>query len=84
VVVKVGQNWLRKTEDGKETTLDKQFVRMAFGEAFTNKLKRSLCGFVDIPVGDSKPLRLYQHPELKLMGAPTVQFSQSDGKDLCV
>ena len=57
---------------------------MAFGEAFTNELKRTNRGFVDIPVGDSKPSHLYQHPELKIIGAPIVRFPQSEGKDLCV
>ena len=79
VEVKVGEKWLGRTENGEETILDEQFVRMAFGEAFTNELKRTHRGFVDIPVGDSKPSHLYQHPELKIIGAPIVRFPQSEG-----
>ena len=41
-------------------------------------------GFVDVPVGDFKPSHLHQHSHLKVPGAPPVQYTQKDGKDLCV
>jgi hypothetical protein len=80
----ISDKWIGKTEDGHETVLEEQFVRMSFGKAFTNELKNSNRGFVDIPVGDSKPSHLTQHPELKVIGAPKIKFVQSEGKDLCV
>jgi hypothetical protein len=73
-------------ENRKETSLEEDFVVMAFGEAFVRELKLSgdVRGYVDVPVGDFKPSHLHEHPNLQILGAPDVQFNQTDGKDLCV
>ena len=80
----VEARWTGKTADGGTTTLDESFVRDAFGDDFTNELKRLNRAWVDIPVGDNKPSRLYEFPHLKVVGAPFIRYCQSDGKDLCV
>jgi hypothetical protein len=76
--------WTGKMENGKDTTLEEDFVVMAFGDVFVKELKMSPGGWVDVPVGDLKPSHLHKHPNLKIIGAPKVNFNQSDGKDLCV
>ena len=83
--VPTAAKWCGKFSNGKDTTLDEEFVTMAFGEAFANELKKNEHGRVDVPVGDYKPSHLYQHPNLKVIGAPRVHFYQSDdGKEsLC-
>ena len=55
-----------------------------FGDHFTDELKQLKRAWVDIPVGDFKPSRLDEHPNLNVAGAPALRFVQSDGKDLCV
>ena len=35
-------------------------------------------------MADYKPSQLTEHPNLKIIGSPTVKFVQSEGKDLCV
>ena len=82
--VPIAAKWSGKLTNGKETTLEEEFVVMAFGEAFAFELKSNKSGWVDIPVGDYKPSHLHEHPNLKVIGAPRVHFNQSDGKDLCV
>ena len=76
--------WTGKTLTGKIVPLEEAFVRMVFGDNFANELMKLNRGFVDIPVGDYKPSRLAEHPNLKIIGGPTVNFVQSEGKDLCV
>ena len=71
-------------ENGKDTTLEEDFVVMAFGDVFVKELKMSPGGWVDVPVGDYKPSHLHKHPNMKLIGTPKVNFNQSDGKELCV
>ena len=80
----VEARWTGKTADGGTTTLDEAFVRDAFGDDFTDELKRLNRAWVDIPVGDNKPSRLLKFPHLKVVGAPFIRYGQSDGKDLCV
>ena len=80
----VAELWTGKLENNVNTTLEEEFVIMAFGEAFANELKTSKRGWVDVPVGDFKPSHLHEHPNFKVIGAPNVHFNQSDGKDLCV
>ena len=84
--VTLNEKWIGRMDNNQETTLEEDFVSMAFGEAFVKELKLSgdLRGFVDVPVGDFKPSHLIEHPNLKRFGAPRVQFNQTDGKDLCV
>ena len=41
-------------------------------------------GWVEIPVGDFKPSHLNDHLDLKVIGAPEIQFVQTEVKDLCV
>jgi hypothetical protein len=48
--VPTAAKWCGKFSNGKETTLDEEFVTMAFGEAFANKLKKNEHGWVDVPV----------------------------------
>ena len=84
--VTLNKKWKGRMENQKETTLEEDFVVMAFGEAFVSELKMSgdLRGYVDVPVGDYKPSHLHEHPNLHCLGAPAVHFNQTDGKDLCV
>ncbi len=80
----INEKWVGQVNNGKETNLDKTFVRQIFGDAFAHELKSSVRGFVDVPVGDFKPSHLHLHPHLEVPGAPPVQYTQKDGKDLCV
>ncbi len=82
----LNEKWIGRMDNNQETTLEEDFVSMAFGEAFVKELKLSgdLRGVVDVPVGDFKPSHLTEHPNLKRFGAPRVHFNQLDGKDLCV
>jgi hypothetical protein len=82
--VPMAAKWSGRMENGKETILEEDFVVMAFGDAYVKELKMSPGGWVDVPVGDYKPSHLHEHPNLKVIGAPKVNFNQSDGKDLCV
>ena len=82
--ITIEAKWLGKTSDGKTPTLEEDYVRKTFGDCFTDELKQSKRGWVDISVGDFKQSRLNEHPGLKLIGAPAIQFVQSEGKDLCV
>ena len=82
--VPMAAKWTGKMETGKDTTLEEDFVVMAFGDVFVKELKMSPGGWVDVPVGDYKPSHLHEHPNLKVIGAPRVNFNQSNGKDLCV
>ncbi len=82
--VSMAAKWTGKMENGKDTTLEEDFVVMAFGDVFVKELKMSPGGWVDVPVGDYKPSHLHEHPNLKVIGAPRVNFNQSNGKDLCV
>ena len=50
--------WLGRTSDGNTPTLEEEYVRMTFGDHFTDKLKQSKRGWVDIPVGDLQAVTL--------------------------
>ena len=65
-------------------TLDEDFVRASFGNAFTNEMKKMNRGFVDIPVGDYKASRLMDYPTLQSNMHVSLKYVQSEGKDLCV
>jgi hypothetical protein len=39
--VTINEKWKGRMENGQETTLEEEFVRMSFGEAFVNELKMS-------------------------------------------
>ena len=80
----INEKWVGRMNNGKETTLDESFVRKNFGDAFTNELKCSVRGYVDVPVGDCKPSHLHLYPHLEVPGAPPIRYKQKDGKDLCV
>jgi hypothetical protein len=82
--ININEKWVGRMNNGKETVLDENFVRKIFGDAFANELKRSKRGFVDVPVRDFKHSHLHLHPHLEVPGAPTLCFTQKDGKDLCV
>ena len=64
--------------------MEEDYVRKTFGDCFTNELRQSKRGWVDIPVGDFRLSRLNDHLDLKVIGAPEIQFVQTEGKDLCV
>ena len=57
-------------------------VRLKYSQSKMTKLFHRLP--LLIPVGDYKPSRLAEHPNLKIIGGPTVNLVQSEGKDLCV
>lgn len=84
--VTLNEKWKGRMDNKQETTLEEDFVTMAFGEAFVNELKmaKDHRGYVDVPVGDYKPSHLHEHPDLQCLSAPKVHFNQTDGKDLCV
>jgi hypothetical protein len=77
--VPMAANWTGKMENGKDTTLEEDFLVMAFGDAFVKELKMLPGGWVDILVGDYKPSHLHKHPNMKVIGAPKVILNQSDG-----
>ncbi len=54
-----------------------------FKKGFLDEVKRLRCGFVDIPVGDSKESYLHNYPNLIPEASP-VLFVQLEGEDLCV
>jgi hypothetical protein len=82
--VPMAAKWTGKMENRNDTTLEEDFLAMAFGDVFVKELKMTPGGWVNIPVGDYKPSHLHKHPNLKGTGAPKVNFNQSDGTDLCV
>ncbi len=68
--VPMAAKWTGKMENGKDATLEEDFVVMAFGDVFVKELKMLPGGWVDVPVGDCKPSHLHEHPNLKVIGAP--------------
>lgn len=71
-------------KDGK-CELTEDDVKMRFGETFTTELKKSADSrFFDVPVGYCKKSKFYQIPELLQLYAPTLHYTQSEGKDLCL
>ena len=79
--VLMAAKWTGKMENGKDKTLEEDFVVMTFGDVFVQELKITPGGWVDVPIGDYKPSHF---PSLKVIGAPEVNFNRSDGEDLCV
>ena len=51
----INEKWVRQMNNGKDTTLNKSFVTKNLRDAFTNELKCSVRGYIDVPVGDFKP-----------------------------
>ena len=43
----INEKWVGQVNNGKETNLDKTFVRQIFGDAFAHELKSTVRGFVD-------------------------------------
>jgi hypothetical protein len=82
--VPMAAKWTGEMENGKDTSLEEDFVVKAFADVFVKELKMPSGGWVDVPVGDYKLSHLHEHPNLKVIGAPKVNFNQSHGKDLCV
>ena len=83
-LVTLNSKWVGKMDNGKDCVLDESFVLFTFGAPFANELKLSNHGFVDVPVGDFKMSRLHENPMLHVLGAPSVHYTQREGKDLCV
>ena len=77
-------HWIGKLANGETTPVTEEFVTNVFGEAYTAEMKLNIRGYVDVPVGDFKISHLHKHPNLRIIGAPTVAFVQSEGMDLCV
>ena len=82
--ITVPARWSGKTKKGDIVHLDDAFVRASFGDAFTNEMMKMNRGFIDIPVGDYKASRLHDYPSLHSVTSPSIQYMQSEGKDLCV
>jgi hypothetical protein len=59
------EKWVGQMNNGKETNLDKIFLRKNFGDAFAHELKSIVRGFVDVPVGDFKPSHLHLNPHFR-------------------
>ena len=76
--------WVVKFDDNTTMVVGEELIREHFGDAFATELLSLRRGFVDIPVGDNKPSRLYLHPELFCSHAPRVVYTQATGRDLCV
>jgi hypothetical protein len=76
--------WVVKFEDDTTMVVAEEVVRGEFGDLFTEELKSLKCGYVDVPVGDSKISRLSMNPELVCLHPPRVFYTQSPGRDLCV
>ena len=71
--------------DGLGCSMTEAELDELFPAQFLNELKK--CGiskFVDVPVGDFKISHLHYYPHLRVQGAPTVEFTQSNNEDLCV
>ncbi len=83
-MISIPGKWLGRMSDGNTPMFEEEHVRKTFGDRFTDKLKQSKRGWVETPVGNYKPSRLHEHLGLKVIGAPEIQFVQSEGKDLCV
>ena len=77
-------HWIGKLANGETTAVTEEFVTNNFGEAYTLEMKLNIRGYVDVPVGDFKVSHLHEHPHLRIIGAPTVAYVQSEGMDLCV
>ena len=76
--------WVVKFEDDTTMVVAEEVVRGEFGDLFTEELKSLKCGYVDVPVGNSKISRLSMNPELVCLHPPRVFYTQSPGRDLCV
>jgi hypothetical protein len=77
---KIQASWLGKTVKDETVPLDEEFVRSAFGDMFINEVMSLKRGFVDIPVGDYKPSRLADYPNLFMSEAYPMKFMQQEGK----
>ncbi len=80
----VPAHWKVVFTNGSTTTPNEKFVKENLSQRFLYEVKQVKRGFVPIPVGDSKPSHLYQHPHLKVVDAPIVNYVQSGEQDLCV
>ncbi|KAI2499544.1 hypothetical protein MHU86_14961 [Fragilaria crotonensis] len=77
------EKWLGRMENNKETTLEEEFVSMAFGEPFVKELKMGIVGSWMCPSVITNHLTCTTIQTCNVMG-PAVHFNQADGKDLCV
>lgn len=76
--------WMARNSDGKTMKVDEEYLRNKFGNIFVEEAKKLRRGFIDIPVGESKPSHLFRFPNLRVVDAPRVYFTQDDDQDLCV
>jgi hypothetical protein len=84
--ITVDEHWIVRFWDGRSlnVSIDDPYVTENFSVKFLEELKRTRKGFVDIPVGDSKPSFLHQCPNLNVAGAPTIKYVQGSNEDLCI
>jgi hypothetical protein len=67
-----------------ECDVEESLLVEKFGKVYVDEVKKLYRGFVDVPVGEQKESRLHQYPNLRVSGAPSIRFIQSEGRDLCV
>ena len=84
--ITIDEHWIVRFWDGRslKVSIDDTFVTDNFSVKFLEELRRTRKGFVDIPVGDSKPSFLHQCPNLNVAGAPTIKYVQGSNEDLCI
>ena len=71
MVVEHPEQWLPQTyKDGTTIMVDLDWVIGQFGYLYAEDLRESRQGFVDVPVGDSKPSHLQERPNLLVDGLP--------------
>ena len=84
MVVEHPEQWLAQTDDGTTIMVDLDWVIGQFGNRYAEDLRESRRGFVDVPVGDSKPSHLQEWPNLLVDGLPENHYRQPKGMPLCL
>ena len=84
MVVEHPEQWLAQTDDGTTIMVDLDWVIGQFGDPYAEDLRESRRGFVDVPVGDSKPSHLQEWPNLLVDGLPEIHYRQPEGMNLCL
>ena len=84
MVVEHPEQWLAQTDDGTTIMVDLDWVIGQFGHTYAEDLRDSRRGFVDVPVGDSKPSHLQEWPNLLVDGLPENHYRQPEGMNLCL
>lgn len=82
--VVIEEAWKAKLSNHKEVHVTEEELRTNFGDTYVDMVKTMKQTYVDIPVGDYKKSTLHLYPSLRLSTAPIIQYTQSEGMDLCV